>query len=138
MLIIGIDPGKENGFACWYTTLQKFTGIKTLKTYEILEYFMGLLDKKEPFKVYIEDPNTFKNHGKDMSHRKQGAGSVKARYSVLIEFMDNYKIPYVKTPIQGGHTIFKKDPIGFRRFTKYEKSTSKHGRDAAMMVFGRK
>jgi len=133
MLLIGIDPGKENGFAAYYTTLKKFTAIKTLKTFEVIEHLMALLERKEPFKVYIEDPNTFKYHGKDQSHKLQGAGSVKARFRVIVEFMDFYGIDYEKRSIQG---TVKYDALTFKKITKYEKSTSQHGRDAGMLVYG--
>jgi hypothetical protein len=135
MLIIGIDPGKENGFACWFPAAKKFSAIKTLKTYEVLEHLMGLIHLKEPFKVVIEDPYSWRYHGKSQSNKLQGAGAVKARFKAIIEFLEAYDIPYEKKSIQG---TVKYDAKTFKQMTGYQLSTSQHGRDAAMMVFGRK
>lgn len=134
---IGIDPGINCGIAIWCSFDKSFDDISTLKLHKV--FMMILSYPPQNIIVYIENPNTFVPFGKvsreEIDARRQGAGSVKQTFKHIIEFLEDHKIDYVKTRLQGGMKKMKAE--NFKRQTGWDKSTDEHGRDAAMLVYGR-
>jgi hypothetical protein len=64
-----------------------------------------------------------------------GAGSVKRDCSIWEEWCREYGIEFVCPPPRQGMT--KLTDAYFRGLTGYDRRTNEHGRDAAMLVFGR-
>lgn len=133
--LIGIDPGINCGVAV--SENGKLTHVTSMRLYELFE-FMDSLNHSE-IKVYIENPNTWRPHGKNAfidTNRLQGAGGVKQTYKHIVEYLINKKINHVPTSISG--TLKKLKSPTFVSYTGWEKKTNEHGRDAAMIIFNRK
>jgi hypothetical protein len=134
-ILIGIDPGIHNGFAQYDPATKTLTSVASKQTWEVI-MALDLLKDIADIHVYIENPKTWRPFGgKDQSHRLKGAGSVTARFQAIEEYMTANKIAFTKTKIQGG--IKKLDKQRFEAITGYKGKTNEHGRDAAMIVFGR-
>jgi predicted RNase H-like nuclease (RuvC/YqgF family) len=134
---IGIDPGIKTGMALWHKN-KGFIWIKTLKLHSVFHHF-ELATQGSDFKVFIENPNTYVPFNKTSSAaqdaRRQGAGAVKQTYKHIIEYLEDYKIPYQPTRLQGG--LKKVSSEFFKKQTGWKESTDVHSRDAALLIYGR-
>lgn len=131
---IGIDPGVNTGIAVWNSKEKKF---ETIFTCGILQ----AMEKISPYPVFhstlftIEDPNKriwFGNSGRE---KLQGAGSIKRDFSIWEEWFKANCVDFIVVAPKDVKT--KLDADKFKAFTKCELKTNQHGRDAAMMVFGK-
>ena len=137
MLWIGIDPGKHTGFAVWNSKTREFVSIETLPIHtameRVLEYAAESL-----VTVVFEDARQRKFFGKNenkVQAKVQGAGSIKREFGIWEDFLNDKGITFWARKPEKGMT--KKSAEQFRRWTKWEKRTSEHARDAAMLVFGK-
>lgn len=136
-LIIGIDPGVKTGFAVWNPNKKMFTYVKTLKIHQAMMEVINLSNDYNIF-VTVEDARLRKWFGENSIVKQQGAGSIKRDSSIWDDFLKDLKefnaiIDYKMIhPIKGATKL---DKNAFKMITKYEGSTSEHGRDAGMLVF---
>ena len=135
---IGIDPGTNTGLAIWDSELKKFNSIQTLKIHKAWELLKDRIDKESIF-IHVEDarqiklPQRFQKHtSKD---QLQGIGSVKRDCSIWEDFLKDHGFAFTMSWNSKG--IRKLDSDRFKVMTGYTDRTSSHGRDAAMIVFGR-
>ena len=130
---IGIDCGVNTGVAIWNIKSQSFEYIYSC---DILEAFYRL----EVYTVlgksifYIENPNLRKWYGSNSNQKQQGAGSIKRDYSIWQTWFERMNQEYKEVNPKNIRT--KMDSERFKTFTKWDKQTNSHSRDAAMMVFG--
>lgn len=132
---IGIDPGMNNGFAIYDRQLAEITHCTSLPLHVLFDTLKSW--QKNDIEVFIENPNTwigFKGKKADNA-RLQGAGAVKQTYRHIVEFLDDYAIPYTPTKLQGNLKKVSRDY--FSKVTGYNDRTNEHARDAAMIVFKR-
>jgi len=130
---IGIDPGKNTGIAVWNTEDKKFILIDTLSIHIAIDLVSKLNSEYKIF-VRIEDARKRKWFGKSGREQLQGAGSIKRDCVIWEDFLKDKKIEHeLLSPMQKGKKISKEY---FNQLTKYNKNTSQHSRDAAMLVFG--
>lgn len=138
MQYIGIDVGVHNGLAVWDKTAKRIIELDTYKTWEVIIWLLQKKSKGIDFIVRIENPNTWVNYGtltaKELNGRKQGAGSVKRSYQVLIEFFEDNSIKYEPISLRSSLKKLKADK--FNIITGINIKTNEHERDACMMVFG--
>lgn len=138
MQYIGIDVGIHNGFAVWDKTAKRIIELDTYKTWEVITCLLVKKNDEVEFTVRIENPNTWVNYGtlttKEVNGRKQGAGSVKRSYQVLIEFFEDNNIKYEAVSLRSSLKKLKADK--FKMLTGIDMKTNEHERDACMMVFG--
>jgi len=138
MQYIGIDVGIHNGFAVWDKTAKRLIELSTYKTWEVIMWLLVKKNDKIDFTVRIENPNTWVNYGtlttKEVNGRKQGAGSVKRSYQVLIEFFEDNDIKYEAISLRSSLKKLKADK--FKMLTGIDVKTNEHERDACMMVWG--
>lgn len=138
MQYIGIDVGIHNGFAVWDKTAKRIIELSTYKTWEVIMWLLQKKSKEIEFTVRIENPNTWVNYGtlttKEVNGRKQGAGSVKRSYQVLIEFFEDNEIKYEAVSLRSSLKKLKADK--FKMLTGIDVKTNEHERDACMMVYG--
>jgi hypothetical protein len=138
---IGIDPGVNTGLAVWDTKDKRFEMIATttiLKAQsEIIlfaDYVPGYLTQ---FRLYVENPNLRVWFGKKDREALQGAGSIKRDYSIWQEFAENTGLELIPVaPKNVTQMEGRENAAYFKRLTGYDGTTSKHAREAAMMVFG--
>lgn len=140
MLYIGIDTGVNTGFAVWNSKRKEFLDISTLKLHQALLRVYEYRQQGESVTVIFEDPRQRKwiprEHSlKEQLGRSQGAGSVKRDAKVWEEFCVDMHLPFMMVKPAKGMTKWSEDY--FRRITGWTKRTSNHGRDAAVLVYGR-
>ena len=138
-LIIGIDPGTNTGFAV--SENGKLTRVESMRIDEALS--VVLLDMKiegdtyqNYIKVYLEDARKSgrEHRGQDAA---QGAGSVKRDCNIWEDFLKAHKIDYVLVSPQSQRKLNKMSAGKFKAMTGWQGRTNEHGRDAAMLVWGR-
>lgn len=147
-IFIGIDPGVNTGFAVWEPNERVFKQIDTFSFWWTIKQ-IEKLKINYTLTVVIEDVTqnspTFDREIKEQDEEKrqkiqnkisQNVGSNKRDCQLIIEYCEGREIEIIKVrPTKGGFT--KLDADQFRNITKHEGRTSNHGRDAAMLVFGR-
>ena len=138
MIHIGIDTGTHSGFAVWDSEKRKLLEIETLTITQAMDRVLtyrniGLTIGRE-IKLHIEDARLRKWYGNAGREKLQGVGSVKRDCAIWFDWCKENHIEYRKVAPKDKPTKMKAEP--FNRLTGWCKTTSEHGRDAAMMVFG--
>jgi hypothetical protein len=132
--VVGIDTGVNTGFAVWCTVNRKLERVDTVEIGEALYQVYMMADAGEKVYVRIEDARLRKWFKESNIARKaQGAGSVKRDASVWQSWCETISIPYELVAPKNVKT--KIDAKVFAHITGWDKSTTEHGRDAAMMVY---
>jgi hypothetical protein len=83
--------------------------------------------------VRVEDARMRIWFGKADREVLQGAGSIKRDCSIWQEFFELHNIPHEFVAPRNNKT--KLDETVFQKITGWKNKTSKHGRDAAMLIF---
>ena len=140
MIVVGIDPGVHTGLAVWDTSSRQFLDIRCSGIVDAMEYLRKFRETTPIALVVFEDARQRKwipreKDVKEFKGRAMGAGSVKRDCSIWEEWCKVHGIECVKTPPRPGMT--KLTDTYFCGITGYDRRTNKHGRDAAMLVFGR-
>ena len=133
-LCVGIDAGKRTGIAVWNKVDRRLECVDTLSVSIAMLYVMELAKEHEVV-VYLEDARLRKWFQYSGVERLQGAGSVKRDCVIWEDFCRENKIEMVSVAPKNNYT--KLNAEQFRRLTGWQGRSSEHGRDAAMMVFGR-
>jgi hypothetical protein len=140
---IGIDPGVQNGFAVWDSLKKDFIKILTLKFHPLLkqlDFYQATQEGR--FQIVLEA--TYLNkpvwHG---AQNKAIAGSIAQRVGsnqrtaqLIKEYCEEYDLPLVEVK-PGKNSYTKLSQKKFEQLTGCRIKTSEHGRDAAMLVYGR-
>ena len=133
-IVIGIDVGTNTGFAVWSNLENEFKDISTLKIHQALEEVIGYHQiYGDDLLVRFEDARKRKWFGNTGREKLQGAGSVKRDSSIWEDFLKDNKIRHEAVAPSNNTTKLSKEQ--FQKMTKYNGSTSVHGRDAACLVF---
>lgn len=133
--IIGLDPGVSTGFSVWDRTTKSFIEVGSTDILSAIDKLRDYADKY-PDEVFIriEDPNQRKWFGKNSNAKKQGAGSVKRDFKILMGEIERLNLPF--------HAYHPKDvqtkvsATYFKKLTGWEGRTNNHARDAAMSIYG--
>jgi len=135
-LIIGIDCGVNTGFAIWNVTQQSFEEVSTIQIHRAIIRILHYHEDNRLLKVVVEDARKRKFFGGmgDISARAQGAGSVKRDAKILEDMCNDLNIPI---ELRKPHNT-KVSVAYFESVCKWNKRTSNHSRDAAMMIVGMK
>lgn len=128
MIYIGIDPGTKTGIAVWDSAEKRFHTISTLTIFQAINYVNYWHPNAT---IIMEDARLRKWFGNSGREKLQGAGSVKRDCAIWEEVFPNI----VKVAPKNNKT--KLDQASFERLTGWKGRTSVHGRDAAMLVFGK-
>ena len=139
-IFVGIDPGRNTGMAVYDSVSRQLLDVRCSGIVDAMRYLMELREKRGIALVVFEDARQRKwipreKDVKEFKGRAMGAGSVKRDCAIWEEFCKVYRIDYVAQPPRKGLTKFT-DTM-FRGITGYDRRTNNHGRDAAMLVFGR-
>lgn len=140
MIVVGIDPGVNTGVAVWDTSSRTLVDVRCFGIVEAMRYLQDLQRDRQIGLVVFEDARQRKwipreRDLREFKGRAMGAGSVKRDCSIWEEWCQTYAIDFVATPPRQGMT--KLTDEYFRGLTGYDRRTNNHGRDAAMLVFGR-
>ncbi len=132
MIIIGIDPGVKTGIAVWDTDTSEFAQIKTCGILEAMETVNDWRAVSEAILI-IEDARKRKWFGNNSSAKRMGAGSIKRDCKIWQEYCDYHNLQcYFKPPSKG---MTKWDSDKFKVVTGWQRRTSEHARDAALLVW---
>lgn len=135
-VLIGIDAGVNTGFA--RTKNSKLIEVCSMTACqaeaEILLERGRLMGMHGMLIVYIEDARQRKwvTGGRE---KLQGVGSVKRDCQRWQEFCEYHGITYFMVAPKNNRT--KTTASEFKRITGWQQRTNEHGRDAAMLIFGR-
>ena len=140
MVLIGIDPPK--GLAV--SVDGRLTTVITTSFWDIINELDQHRKSGNAMLVYIENTNAnkslyAKHNGKGHNIRTriaQNVGSNKRDASLLMEWMDRNKIEYIAVPPRKDNQTKNNSTI-FKKITGWDAATSEHGRDAAMLFWGR-
>ncbi len=142
-LLIGIDPGVHTGVAVYNTDSERLIGLITTDFWSASS-ILRQLKKGYEIKSVIEDPSqnrpVFIRPGAtkgEMIKIAQNVGMNKKEGLLWIEFCKRNSIPFLASkPTKNSNT--KLDAVMFGKLTGWNKRSSEHSRDAAMLVFGLK
>lgn len=141
-VIIGIDPGVNTGFAV--SESGKLLRVECMTAVEAEDCVMQcvILCGEANVFVHVEDARLRAWFGgMDAKQKKYGAcvregvGSVKRDCHRWQEFLSYHDIPHVLIAPKNNKTKMNADQ--FKAITKWQGRTNGHGRDAAMLVFGK-
>lgn len=137
MKYIGIDPGKKTGFAVWDHDARYLAEVDTMSITQAMERVRMMADVlgRENIRLYIEDARQRKWYGRTGRERLKGAGSICRDSTIWDDFCRDLGVEYVMVAPRCNTT--KLNDRQFRAITGWQKRTSVHARDAAMLVFGR-
>lgn len=131
-VIIGIDPGKDTGFAWGVKGHESLKEVCSMPIHRAMLKITAM-NAKYSVTVYVEDARKRKYFGDNSRAKQQGAGSVKRDCTIWEDFLTDKGIPFQMIhPIRGG-TKWKADR--FNKATKYKGQTNQNARDAGMIAF---
>lgn len=90
---------------------------------------------RENIRLYIEDARKRKWYGRTGRERLKGAGSICRDSTIWDDFCRELGVDYKMIPPWRNTT--KLGAAQFKAITGWQRRTSNHARDAAMLVFGR-
>jgi hypothetical protein len=131
---IGIDAGTHTGFAVWSWEDKKLVDIRTLAIHEALEEVMLYHESMGGVIVRVEDARLRSYFGTSGPEMWQGAGSIKRDCSIWEDFLEDKGITFQMVAPKNNKTKLKS--AMFKRLTGWNRQTSEHARDAAMLVYG--
>lgn len=137
MKYIGIDPGKNTGFAVWHRDSRYLAEVSTMSITEAIDRVKMMADilGKGNIRLFIEDARKRKWYGETGRERLKGAGSICRDCTIWDDFCRELGVEYVMVAPRCNTT--KLNDRQFRAITGWQKRTSVHARDAACLVFGR-
>ena len=132
---IGIDTGVNTGYAVYDKEIKQLTVVSTVMIHQAM--LALLVIHKDGYSnecmVIVEDARQVR-FNTDKA-KLQGAGSVKRDAKMWEDFLKDLKFPFQM--VRPKKAITKFDADKFKSVTGWEGRTNSHGRDAAMLVFGR-
>ena len=137
MKYIGIDPGKETGFAVWDHDARYLAEVTTMSITQAMERVRMMADVlgRENIRLYIEDARQRKWFGNSGPEKWKGAGSIRRDCTIWDDFCRELGLEcQMMAPCRG---CTKLNASKFKALTKWQGRTTEHARDAAMIVFGR-
>lgn len=132
-VLVGIDPGVATGFAV--TIDGSLHTVTTLTILTAMAQIFDSIGRRENVHVYWEDARLRTWFGSKGREALMGAGSIKRDCSIWKEFFALHKL--ANTPVAPRHNNTKLKAPEFQCITGWAGKTNEHGRDAAMLIFGR-
>jgi hypothetical protein len=134
---IGIDPGVKTGLAVWDRNARKLARVSTMTIIDAMDLVREYAASGSLYCLYFEDARLRTGYfGERAGINQQGAGSIKRDCGIWDELSVSLAcIPFKPlSPQQKGRKV---GADAFVKLTGWTARTSEHGRDAAMLVWGR-
>ncbi len=133
---IGIDTGVNTGVAVWNTQTRAFEFIETVKIHRALETAYHFVDTHGIDNIFIivEDARKRKYDPGLTDEKKQGAGSIKRDATIWEDFLTDLGANFRMVAPNGKLNKLAENVKLWEANCKWTKRTSKHARDAAMLV----
>ena len=156
---IGIDPGRNTGFAVWLKKIgqrahfQEVCAMDFWKVINRLEEFLHVISKQWDMRLVVTIEASYLNksiHASSMQHISgtpeqklsrllsvaQDVGSMKRETTLLIAWLADNGIQTIEVrPSKTSNT--KMTAARFNQLTGWKAKSNVHGRDAAMLVWGK-
>lgn len=132
---VGIDPGVNTGFAVWLPAVNRFDQVASMPIHDAMRC-VDQMHKHHRIFVVFEDARTRKWFGNSGREQLQGAGSVKRDSKIWADYLTDLRIPFAAISPQAKGAKWSSER--FARMTGWKPRTNGHGRDAALLVWGRK
>ena len=136
MIIIGIDPGHSTGYAEWDPAGKALLAVASMRIDTAMSIVLHHHGAGHLHRVVFEDARLRTWFGGKGTESLQGAGSIKRDCTIWAGFLGAHDIPYHSIAPQAGATKWAAKP--FAKLTRWRGRTNEHGRDAALLVYGRK
>jgi hypothetical protein len=134
LITVGIDPGVKTGFAT--ASGGKLLRVESMRIDQAMAEVAALHNAGALRMVVYEDARRRGGAGKRSAKRAQGAGSIKRDCRIWADYLAAIGCPVLSLAPQRGLTKWKtKD---FAASTGWARRTNEHGRDAALLINGRK
>lgn len=133
LVYIGIDPGVNTGMAIWDAEQKHFVAVSSVMIYEAIEY-VKRYHAAAKILVRIEDARMRRWFGNTGKERMKGAGSVERDCKIWEETMTLLQIPF---EFVHPKNVQATTADYFKKLTGWQGRTNIHGREAAIMVFGK-
>ena len=138
---VGIDCGVNTGYAVWDKKLKELLQVKSCMIHDALSA-VSILNVGTEGSVFVrvEDARLRKwipagRNEKEERGRREGAGSVKRDSQIWEHFLKASNIDHEMVAPKNNSTKLKSDY--FKKLTGWNEMTNEHGRDAAMLVYGK-
>ncbi len=131
---IGIDTGVDTGYALWDVAGKKLTEVATLRIHEAMDRVRTWSAIGDELLIRVEDARQAIYGREQDTHRLKGAGSVMRDAKIWDDFLMSLPVDFEMIRPRKQFTKLPADK--FQRITGYKETTSQHGRDAAMLVYG--
>lgn len=135
-IMVGIDPGANTGYALWDFAQRKLLAVQSCKIHWAMDCIKAMHRDGTLHLVVWEDARLRSWFGEKGREALQGAGSIKRDASIWADFLSDIGCPHLAIKPQAGATKWSADY--FKRVTGWAARTNEHGRDAAVLVYGRK
>lgn len=134
MILIGIDPGVNTGVAA----IDK-GGLQVVATMSAVEaeqfVHIRMAQAGGQIAVFFEDARLRNWFGSKGREALQGAGSIKRDCQRWEEWLIHHGISFSKIAPKNNNTKLTAEQ--FKKITGWQGRTNEHGRDAAMLIYGR-
>lgn len=135
MILIGIDPGVHTGVAAIDKEgLQVVSAMSAVEAEQFVH--MRAAQAGGQIAVFFEDARLRNWFGSKGREALQGAGSIKRDCQRWEEWLIHHRISFSKIAPRNNCTKLTAEQ--FKKITGWQGRTNEHGRDAAMLIFGRK
>ncbi len=135
-ICIGIDPGKNTGYAEWDRHGKQLLACEALLIHQAMAQIKRCHELGLLYLVAFEDARLRTWLGTKGREALQGAGSIKRDCTIWADFLGDLGAPFVNVKPAAGRTKWTAER--FATFTGWAGRTNEHGRDAALLVLGRK
>lgn len=135
-LFIGIDVGVKTGISFYDPHKKNLLDVRTVPIHEAMKAVSReYAANGKKLKVYFEDARQRTWFGSSGREKLQGAGSVKRDSRIWEDFLSDLGVDFEMVAPKRNKT--KLNAKTFRDITRYQGPTNEHGRDAAMLIFGK-
>ena len=134
--IIGLDPGVTTGYAVWDRIKRTLLRVESMAIHQAMAVILAHREAGSLHMVVFEDARLRTGYfGPNARAKEQGAGSVKRDCKIWSDFLHDHGIAHLAiSPKRKGAKL---DAQRFAKLTGWASKTNEHGRDAAMLIFGR-
>jgi hypothetical protein len=130
--LIGIDAGTVTGYAVYNCRTKVLDAVDSMEIHQAME-LVKESHKVAKIKVIVEDAR-FVKYNTD-ARKAQGAGSVKRDAAIWEGYLRYLGVTFELVRPRKALTKWSADQLG--KATGWLTRTNEHGRDAAMLIYGR-
>jgi hypothetical protein len=134
LITVGIDPGVKTGFAT--ASGGKLLRVESMRIDQAMAEVAALHNAGALRMVVYEDARLRTWFGSKGREALQGAGSIKRDCGIWADYLAALGCPVLSVKPQAGATKWTAEY--FAKATGWVERTNEHGRDAALLIHGRK